>query len=151
ALTEINELCQEAVEISFHALAHGEQAPSYDSRQPFRGLSPFRAEEYRALGGVRQAITKTADRIYNELSAGEQDRMQDIFVRLTRLEENPAQREEWRNTRRRVGLDELVPADTDLAETKTLVKRLADAVLIVTSRDEVTGKEEVEVAHEALI
>src|SRR6202021_163159 len=39
ALTRVNELCSEAVEISFHALAQGEPPPAYDSRQPFRGLS----------------------------------------------------------------------------------------------------------------
>lgn len=43
----------------------------------------LRAEEYRALGGVKRAIAETADRLFNELSQSERDRMRDIFVRLT--------------------------------------------------------------------
>ena len=39
----------------------------------------LRAEEYRAIGGVRQAIAETADRLYNEASASDQDGMRDIF------------------------------------------------------------------------
>ena len=45
----------------------------------------------------------------------------------------------------------MVPAGSDPATTKALVKRLADARLVVTSVNAATGREEVEVAHEALI
>src|SRR5262249_48046952 len=47
-------------------------------------------------------------------------------------------------------LAELTPARSDPAHTKALVKRLADQRLIVTGVS-ATGREEVEVAHEALI
>ncbi|MFQ5858155.1 MAG: CHAT domain-containing protein, partial [Anaerolineae bacterium] len=69
----------------------------------------LRAEEYRAIGGVRQAIARTADDVYEKLSPDERDRVRDIFVRLTRLDEDPVQGEERRDTRRRVGMEELVP------------------------------------------
>ena len=46
----------------------------------------LRAEEYRALGGIREAIAHTAEEIYVHLSSEDQERMQAIFVRLTRLE-----------------------------------------------------------------
>ncbi len=49
------------------------------------------------------------------------------------------------DTRRRTDLDELP------AEALPLVQQLADARLLVTGRDPATGKEAVEVAHEALI
>ena len=51
----------------------------------------LRAEEYRALGGVQQAIARTAEDVYRQLSPTEQDRVRDIFVRLTRLDEEAVQ------------------------------------------------------------
>jgi WD40 repeat protein/energy-coupling factor transporter ATP-binding protein EcfA2 len=111
----------------------------------------LRAKEYRALGGVQQAIGRTADAIYAELSHDERERMRDIFVRLTRLDEEAVPGEERRDTRRRVRFGDLVPAGSESAPTKALVARLADAKLVVTSVNEVTDIEEVEVAHEALI
>ena len=110
-------------------------------------------EEYEAIGGVHQAISQTADAVYDSLSAGEQEQVKNIFIRLTRLDEQTVGGEQRRDTRRRVGLEELVPSGDDPTVTKRLVERLAGsgARLVVTSRDEVTGCEEVEVAHEALI
>jgi WD40 repeat protein/energy-coupling factor transporter ATP-binding protein EcfA2 len=110
-------------------------------------------EEYKATGGIREAIAQTAKRVYDSLSSKEeQDQFRSIFVRLTSLNEVTEQEKE-RYTRRRVELEELVPAGGDLVSTKKLVKDLADegARLVVTSRNKVTQKEEVEVAHEALI
>jgi hypothetical protein len=63
ALTEINELCQEAVEISFNALAQGEQPPAYDARQPFRGLSPFRAEDREFFFGRESLVQKLEQKL----------------------------------------------------------------------------------------
>ncbi|HEY9609977.1 CHAT domain-containing protein, partial [Allocoleopsis sp.] len=111
-------------------------------------------EEYEEIGGVQKAIATTADAFYKGLSSNdEQERVKNIFVRLTRLDENAKQEKERRNTRRRVKLEELVPAGENLNQIKELVKRLADegARLVVTSQDLATGKEEVEIAHEALI
>jgi hypothetical protein len=59
--------------------------------------------------------------------------MRDIFVRLTRLGEDAAPGTERRDTRRRVALEELVPAGGDAAATKALVARLASAGLVVTN------------------
>jgi hypothetical protein len=92
-------------------------------------------EEYRAIGGVQKAIANTAERVYASLNAIEQERMRDIFVRLTRLDEETANSAERRDTRRRVSLEELVPAGGDIEATKVLVHQLADAGLVVTSRN----------------
>ncbi|MBD1940770.1 CHAT domain-containing protein, partial [Coleofasciculus sp. FACHB-712] len=110
-------------------------------------------EEYQAIGRVQQAIAKTASDFYNSLPALEQEQVQNIFLRLTCLDKNIVQGEKGRNTRQRVELEDLVPNGGNLAETKKLVQQLASegARLVVTSRNETTGKEEVEVAHEALI
>lgn len=59
--------------------------------------------------------------------------------------------ESRRDTRQRVWLEELVPVGRNLPETKRLLKRLADSRLVVTSMNAATGREEIEVAHEALI
>jgi WD40 repeat protein/energy-coupling factor transporter ATP-binding protein EcfA2 len=111
------------------------------------------AEEYRALGGVKKAIANTAEEKYGDLPSHDRDRMRDIFVRLTRLGDEALNADERRDTRQRVELDELTPAGNDPKATRALVKRLADADarLLVTSVNASTGREEVEVAHEALM
>ncbi|MEG4923449.1 CHAT domain-containing protein, partial [Microcoleus sp. F10-D1] len=110
-------------------------------------------EEYQAIGGVQKAIAKTADDFYNSLSVAEQEQVQNIFLRLTRLDASAVPGEKRRDTRRRVELEDLVPTGDDLPVTRKLVQQLAGGGvrLVVTSRNEATGKEEVEVAHEALI
>jgi len=111
----------------------------------------LRSAEYRSFGRVQQAIAHTADGIYLKLGLAEQEGMRNIFLRLTQLDENPAPGVERRDTRRRVALDELVPAGSERSLTIELVSRLADARLIVTSVDPISNRQEVEVAHEALI
>ncbi|MBD1877302.1 CHAT domain-containing protein [Coleofasciculus sp. FACHB-T130] len=110
-------------------------------------------EEYQSIGRVHQAIAKTADDFYNSLPAKQQEQVQNIFLRLTRLDKNAIQGEKRRDTRQRVELEDLVPSGSNLAQTKKLVQQLAGegVRLVVTSRNQTTGKEEVEVAHEALI
>ena len=101
----------------------------------------LRASEYRAFGGVKQAIASTAEAVYARCSEFECERLRDIFLRLTRLDESSG----GRDTRHLVLLRDLIPADTDPNATILLVKQLADARLVVVSDDKV------EVAHEALI
>jgi len=110
-------------------------------------------EEYQAIGGVQKAIAKTADDFYNSLSVADREQVQNIFLRLTRLDASAVPGEKRRDTRRRVELEDLVPTGDELAVTRKLVQQLAGGGvrLVVTSRNEATGKEEVEVAHEALI
>ncbi|MCT7962171.1 CHAT domain-containing protein [Laspinema sp. D1] len=110
-------------------------------------------EEYQAIGRVHQAIAKTANDFYHNLPESEQPQVQNIFLRLTRLDESAGSGENRRDTRRRVELEDLVTSESDLDGTKKLVQQLAGegARLVVTSRNETTNRLEVEVAHEALI
>jgi WD40 repeat protein len=110
----------------------------------------LRADEYRRLGGVKQAIARTAEDLYGGLPPEDRERVRDVFVRLTRLDDRDAAGGR-RDTRQRVRLEDLVPQGSDPAHTKALLKRLADARLIVTGVNAATGREEVEVAHEALL
>lgn len=101
----------------------------------------LRAEEYRAFGGVKQAITSTAEAVYAHCSDLEREHLHNIFLRLTRLDAGS----DGRDTRRRMKLNDLIPADSEPDITKLLIKQLADARLVVVTGDEV------EVAHEALV
>lgn len=111
----------------------------------------LRADEYRNLGGVKMSIARTADEVYDKLSEKDKEQVKAIFLRLTRLDEDDAEGGERRDTRQRVRLQSLVPADGDLSATRALVKLIADARLVVTSLNPRTSQQEVEVAHEALI
>lgn len=93
---------------------------------------------YLDTGGVKKAITKTAEREYGKLSPAEQTIARNIFVNLTQLGEGTL------DTRRRVKLDELAQANNQESISRVL-KTLTDARLVTTEQDSA------EVAHEALI
>lgn len=99
----------------------------------------LKASEYRAFGGVKQAIARSAEEVYEACPPAAQERLRDIFIRLTRLDES------GRDTRQRLLLEALLPAAEDSAPTLALLETLAAARLVVKSGPEV------EVAHEALI
>lgn len=105
----------------------------------------LRVSRYRAYGGVKQAISSTAEKIYAECTKSEQEQIRDIFIRLTRLDDE----DDGRDTRRRVRLEEFLVADTDTDSMKILLDKLAHARLIIKTLKE--GNAEIEVAHEALI
>ncbi|MGH9765614.1 MAG: eIF2A-related protein, partial [Blastocatellia bacterium] len=94
---------------------------------------------YDAIGGVEQALADYAEEVYSRLSEAEQGQTEQLFVQLVR----PGERTE--DTRRRSTKDEVAEENWDL------VTYLSDARLVVSGRDEITGEETVEVAHEALI
>ncbi|NNJ10751.1 hypothetical protein EKD04_010460 [Chloroflexales bacterium ZM16-3] len=109
----------------------------------------LRGAEYRAIGGIQQAIAHSADQIFDKAPPEDKERLRAIFVRLTRLDSERAEGEQ-RDTRQRVAIAELVPAGADPAPTRALVGLLADARLLVTGVGP-GGEETAEVAHEALI
>ena len=108
---------------------------------------------YKTLGGIQEAIAKTADNIYGELQGDKEGQglLRNIFVRLTRLDGKTNNQEQYRDTCQRVAFEDLVPHDADAERVRVLVQRLADARLVVITTDENTRISEVEVSHEALI
>jgi len=98
---------------------------------------------YAESGGIHEAITKTAELVYAQLSINEQFIARNIFLRLTELGEGSQE------TRRRVLLNEIIPlsesASTLGKATETVLKMLSDARLVTIT------EETAEVAHEALI
>lgn len=97
-------------------------------------------ESYGESGGVRRAIAKTAETVYNQqLSPSQKTAARNIFLRLTELGEGT------QDTRRRAPFTELLPVPEQRTEIEAVVKILADARLVTTEQGSV------EVAHEALI
>ena len=94
---------------------------------------------YDDMGRVQGAVAQQAEELYQKLVPLEQQAATRVFLELVRTGEGTA------DTRRRAGLQEIGEG------ARNLVKKLADARLVVTGRDEATGQETVEVAHEALI
>ncbi len=93
---------------------------------------------YEDIGRVEGALAKYANEKYNNLSAEEQEQVRRIFVQLVRPGEGAE------DTRRIAMKGELGE------ESWGLVRQLADARLVVTSRN-LQDQETVEVVHEALI
>jgi hypothetical protein len=85
-------------------------------------------QAYAETGGVRGAISRTAESLFHErLSPAQQTIARRIFLRLTELGEG------MQDTRRRARLDELVPSNDEAAAVRTVVQMLADARLITLS------------------
>ena len=96
-------------------------------------------QAYADIGGMETALANHAESIYAQLSPPDKERVQQIFIQLVQpRKSNPDIRRIA--TREEVG-----------EENWKLVKRLADARLVVTNRNRFTGVETVEIIHEALI
>ena len=93
----------------------------------------LRHQDYEAMGELEGAIAYTADKVYQNLPAAEQPQVEKIFLQLVQVSETAPP------TRRRALWSEWDEA------SKQIVRRLADARLLVTTENTV------EVAHEALI
>jgi WD40 repeat protein/energy-coupling factor transporter ATP-binding protein EcfA2 len=96
-------------------------------------------EAYEAIGGVEGALARYADQVYERLSEAERDRARRVFTQMVMPGEGTE------DTRRLAVRDELGEGDWEL------VRKLADARLLVTDLDVVSEIETVEVVHEALI
>ena len=97
---------------------------------------------YAASGGVRGAIAETAETVFTDQFTPEQQAIaRRIFLRLTELNDETS----TTDTRRRATFNELILKPEEAATTRSVLKALADARLIMTSEDSA------EVAHEALI
>ncbi len=97
---------------------------------------------YASSGGVRGAIAETAETIFSDQFTREQQTIaRRIFLRLTELGDESV----TADTRRRATFSELILKPEETAATRSVLKSLADARLIMTAEDSA------EVAHEALI
>jgi hypothetical protein len=90
---------------------------------------------YEEVGGIQQAIARSAEHIYSSLDAVQQGMAKQLFLRLTAMGEGTE------DTKRRISRHEL---DTNPDPTVAL-ETLAAARLVTV------GQDSVEIAHEALI
>ena len=105
---------------------------------------------YAESGGVRGAIAKTAETIFQQRLTPEQRPIaRAIFVRLTELGESAD--DSVPDTRRRAPFTELITRATDPQTLDAVLRILVDARLITTGLVPPTNTQVVEVAHEALI
>lgn len=105
---------------------------------------------YEEIGEVVGAIAQRAEAEFKNFTSEQREIARRIFTRLVRV----ARPEEGaEDTRQRATLAELKTSEVseDFGSLERVVKALADARLVVTGRDEATGEEKVEMAHEALI
>jgi WD40 repeat protein len=115
----------------------------FDSQQSQRGVIALTLNDYLQRGGVRKALERHADASFNKLDSHEQELACSIFSGLIEIGRGT------QDTRRTAIFDELVSANTNAAEARRVLQKLADARLIAT--DEMRGKETVTLAHEKLI
>ncbi len=102
---------------------------------------------YTQLGGIKQALEKQANKVYESFLPEEQQIAKWIFLSLTRLGE------ETEDTRKQVRKQDLITSTRSQALVEKVIERLADAKLIVTRELENEGERVavVDIAHEALI
>ena len=97
-------------------------------------------DAYQQLGRVAGAIAHRADEVFTrELDDNQRQAAQRLLIRMVRPGEGVE------DTRQRAAM----PTADPVAEAT--IRKLADARLVVTERDVASGRETVEVAHEALI
>ena len=63
ALDGVSNICNEALDLSFAALALGQEPPAHDERCPFRGLYPFRVQDREFFFGRETLVTRLGERL----------------------------------------------------------------------------------------
>jgi WD40 repeat protein len=108
--------------------------------------------QYTRLGAVKGTLRKRADEVYQSLSEAEQLAAKRIFLELTKLGEGTE------DTRRQVFKPDLINEQQSAELVDTVLRKLSDARLVVTSELEARGEGSnsntvtvVDVAHESLI
>jgi WD40 repeat protein len=94
---------------------------------------------YDEIGGVEKALANHAEKVYAQFTLAERKRSQQIFIQLVQP------MTDGEGIRRIAKREELGD------ENWQIVAKLADARLVITSRNKITGEETVEIIHEALI
>jgi WD40 repeat protein/energy-coupling factor transporter ATP-binding protein EcfA2 len=102
-------------------------------------------ETYDKIGGASGAIGQWANETYNSLSTEEKELARRIFTRLIRYGDA-----DMPDSRRRLPLESL-SGDNDEKAVHQLIKKLADAHILVTDCELSKGTETVEIIHDSLL
>lgn len=104
-------------------------------------------DAYRRVGGVTGGLTRWADGVFSGLSEEEQRLARRVLTDLVHLGDES---QGIPDSRRRRTLEELSRSEGEREAVHGLVRRLADARLLVTGRD-AAGRETAELIHDALL
>jgi basic membrane lipoprotein Med (substrate-binding protein (PBP1-ABC) superfamily)/DNA-binding SARP family transcriptional activator len=103
------------------------------------------AATYRAMGGVRGALSRRADDLFHRLTLDQQRAARQLFLRLVMITEH----DDW--GRRRVPASEIVSLDVDVVTMESVIDQFGRQRFLAFDRDHSSGAPTVEVAHEALL
>jgi WD40 repeat protein len=107
-----------------------------------RAARRLTANDYTDMGRLGGALDAHAEEFFNKtLSVQEQSLCRHLLVDLVHPGEGAA------DTKKRVSLDDIAPTDA----ARAVLKKLADARLVTTDRDDPPEAAQAELAHEALI
>lgn len=97
--------------------------------------------DYQATGGIQGAVARTAEGIFEQLTAPQEDLARRLFLRLVHVADDTA------DTRRRVAISELLSNQSrdQLPELRPVLDKFVDQRLITADSDTV------EITHEALL
>jgi DNA-binding SARP family transcriptional activator/ABC-type glycerol-3-phosphate transport system substrate-binding protein len=101
--------------------------------------------EYRELGGLRGALSRRSEQLFEGFDPGQREVTRHVLLRLV----NPGGGRG--DTRRRIRRVELEGLDLDRTALDEVLRQFGDARLLTFDRDAVTGEPTVELAHEALL
>ncbi|MBE9210747.1 hypothetical protein IQ244_30445 [Nostoc sp. LEGE 06077] len=101
---------------------------------------------YRQLGGVRGALQKHIDYIYDTLPEVEKLATRKIFLKLVDIGENSEIGSEWKPVRRRA-----VRAEFNDELEQTVLAKLINENLLVSDRQPQSQESTIEIAHEILL
>jgi DNA-binding SARP family transcriptional activator/ABC-type glycerol-3-phosphate transport system substrate-binding protein len=101
--------------------------------------------EYRELGGLRGALSRRSEQLFEGLEAEQREVARHVLLRLVSTGGGRG------DTRRRIRRVELDGLDLDRTALDEVLRRFGLARLLTFDRDAVTGEPTVEFAHEALL
>lgn len=99
---------------------------------------------YERIGGVRKAVARRAEWIYQRLAREEQEATRQLFLRIATVSGDAV-------SRRRVPASELASLTVDVVALQGAIDAFTRYRLLALDRDPTTGGPTVEVAHEALL
>ncbi|MFE3142548.1 hypothetical protein [Streptomyces scopuliridis] len=107
--------------------------------QQLNGSHTLTVQGYRDTGGIRKAVAKTADAVYQGLDETGRRLARSVFLRLVRISDGTE------DTRRRVPRAELIRASPDGPRAALVLEAFTQARLLTVQLDSV------EITHEALL
>lgn len=109
-----------------------------------RSKAALTLDGYRALGGIRGVLSRSAETIYDALSPDARQVTMQLFLRLVQLGRGATE------SRRRLALADLTSLDLDPVVLSNVLDAFGQRRLLSFDRDAATDQATVEVAHESL-